>query len=193
MSQHFNAKKIFELTILLTIVTIIIITSFQLAHFVETHEEAKAIIVQLGYLGVFIVSLISGLNVFFPIPPATFVPIFTAADLLIPFIIVALVLGTLTADIIGYIIGLWSKNFLESHYPRLDSFFTSLNVHHHKWLLPFIFLYSGLAPIPNEALLIPLAVMGIKLRFFIIPLILGTTLYHTLTVFGIQNLFAHFL
>ncbi len=192
MSQYFNTKKILELTLLLAFITTIIIASFHIAHFVGAHDGAKEIVARFGYAGVFIVSLVSGLNVFFPVPPATFVPIFTAAGLTLPIIIVALVLGTLVADLVGYVIGLWSKNFIADHYPRIHNFFISLNLHHHKLLVPVIFLYAGLSPLPNEALVIPLAVIGTPVHVFIVPLILGTALYHTITVFGVQNLFAFF-
>ena len=192
MSQYFNAKKIFEFTLLLAAITTLVTVSFHLANFVGAHDGAREIVARFGYAGVFIVSFISGISVILPVPPAAFVPIFSAAGLTTTLIIAALTVGTIVTDFVGYTIGLWSKGFIASHYPKIHDFLVSLNVKHHALLFPTIVAYTSISPFPNEALVIPLAVIGIPFSHFLLPLTIGTVCYHALTVYGIQNLFAYF-
>jgi membrane protein YqaA with SNARE-associated domain len=192
MSAIFNRRKILHFFLLASAVTILIIGALFFANYVSNNTGAQAIVYKFGYIGVFVVSFISGVNVIIPIPPATFVPIFTAAGLLLPLIVTALVLGTLFADLAGYIIGILSKKFVAYHYPKTNHFFKELKNKHEKLLLPFVFFYTAFIPLPNEAFIIPLAMMGVRIRNFIIPLILGTTFYHLLTIYGAQTIFAYF-
>ncbi len=178
--------------LLLAAVTTLVTVSFHLADFVGAHDGAKEIVARFGYAGVFIVSFISGVRVIVPVPPATFIPVFSGAGLTTGLIIVALTVGTIVADFVGYCIGLWSKGFIANHYPKIHDFLVSLNIKHHALLFPTIVAYTSISPFPNEALVIPLAVIGIPFSHFFFPLAIGTVCYHTLTVYGIQNLFAYF-
>ena len=70
-----------------------------------------------------------------------------------------------------------------------NSFATWLQHGRAHYVAPIIFIYASVAPFPNELLLVPLALAGIKLRVLIIPLIVGTIFYQTAFAIGIQNLF----
>jgi len=61
----------------------------------------------------------------------------------------------------------------------------------HQSYIPFIiFGYFVLAPLPNEVILIPLAIIGYKYKKLIIPLIIGNVLHHTIMVFGYSTIFS---
>jgi len=145
-------------------------------------------IADLGYLGVVFTAIVAGLNTFVPLPAATFTPLFVASGLSIPFIILALSLGTLIADFIGFLLGNVSRNLVLDKYPKLFNFITNLQEKHQTLIIPAVVLYAALVPFPNEVLLLPLALAGIKFRSIIIPLIIGNIIHQTLIVYGISNL-----
>ncbi len=143
----------------------------------------------MGYFGVFISATIAGLNIFFPAPASALTPIFLASGLEFSYIVGALTLGTLLADIIGYYIGVFGKHVTEQVHPRLFSNLQKFDQKHHKMVLPAVFLFAALAPFPNELLLIPLGVIGYKFRYILIPLALGALIHQVTYAYGFINLF----
>ncbi len=181
--------KLFTLGIL--IITIWVAALF-LAEYVSNNDMAQNLVGQFGYFGILALAVIAGVNVLIPVPAATFVPVFTAAGLWLPLIIVFLVIGTVIADYLGYFVGHWSREFAEEHYPKTYTRIMALNEGHHNLLLPFVFLYAALIPFPNEAIIIPLALIGIRFRTILIPLILGNAINQTALAYGASNIFALF-
>lgn len=163
-----------------------------LAQYVATHESAQAIVTSMGYTGVLAIAFLSGISAVSPIPPGAFVPLFTAAGLHLPIIIATLIIGTTIADIVGYLFGKWGKSLVSQHYPNTHKKIEKLNIKNARVLFAFVFLYATFMPLPNEVFLIPLALMGIPLRRFMLPLVLGTTIYHTAGAYGAQTLFQLF-
>lgn len=189
-SDRFHTKKILRFTILSVIIVFVWVAALFLADYVSSNEMSQQLIAQFGYVGVFVMAVIAGVNVLVPIPAASFVPVFTAAGLWMPLIILALVLGTTLADLIGYFVGHWSREFAIDHYPKTYAKVLSLHESHHQLLLPLIFVYAALIPFPNEAIIIPLALVGIKLRTLLIPLILGNIVNQTALALGASNIFS---
>ena len=183
-------RKSFRLFVFGLIIIGIWVAALYLANYIANNDTARNLVGQFGYLGIFVVSIVAGLNVFVPIPAATFVPVFTAAGLWIPLIIIVLALGTTIADMIGYFIGRLSKEFAEENYPRTYSRLLFLSEEHHNLILPLLFLYAAFVPFPNEAIIIPLALIGFKFRKFLIPLILGNLINQTALAYGAVNIFA---
>lgn len=192
MRQYLTFKKVFGLCLFLLGVTAIMVASFFFADYVATSSGAQTVINQFGYLGVIVISFIAGFNILLPVPPATFVPIFLAGGLMMPIIIACLVAGTLIADLAGYLIGTWGKGVIEDHHPKTTKLFERIREKHERLIIPLVFLFAAFMPLPNEAFVIPLAMMSVPVRSFIVPLMLGTTVYHLITVYGVQNLFAYF-
>ncbi len=183
------ARKVTRLLILITLFLAVVAAAFFLADFVSTNNIAQNIINQFGYFGVFVLAVISGINILIPVPAATFTPVFQAAGLWMPIIILTLALGTLVADLIGYILGKWSKSYVEEHYPHSYRRIAYLYEHHYTLLLPLVFVYAAVVPFPNEAILIPLAIMGFKFRQLVIPLILGNIVNQAALAYGASNIF----
>ena len=175
---------------LAVVITAVWISALYLADYVANNSMAQNLVGQFGYLGILVIAIISGVNILVPVPAASFVPIFTAAGLWLPIIILMLVVGTTIADLIGYLIGQWSREFAQEHYPRTYKKVVSLNENHHRLLIPFVFVYAALVPFPNEAILIPLALIGIRFHAILIPLILGNIINQTALAYGATNIFA---
>jgi membrane protein YqaA with SNARE-associated domain len=49
-------------------------------------------------------------------------------------------------------------------------------------------LYAALVPFPNEAILIPLAISGIKFRYLVAPLLIGNMLHQAILIVGVDSL-----
>lgn len=160
-----------------------------LAQWIVTSPLAQATITSLGYGGVVLVAIIGGLNFIVPIPAVTLTPLFTASGLLLPYIIICLAIGTIIADYIGYLFGHLGRPALYAQYPKVVTWLEAKMTTRPHLLLPITFLYAAFVPLPNEVLVIPLAVMGIKFKRMFIPLLLGNLLNQAIYATSIQAVF----
>jgi membrane protein YqaA with SNARE-associated domain len=180
-------KKI-KLVLALVFIIAIFIGVLFVANSLADNSALIETIASFGYFGVIFIAIVAGLNTFIPLPAATFTPLFTASGLLIPLIILALALGTLIADFIGFMLGHVSRNLVLSKYPKIFNFITNLQQNHKKLITPVVLLYASFVPFPNEALLLPLALAGIKFRSIIIPLVIGNIIHQALIIYGISSI-----
>ncbi|MBP9717230.1 MAG: hypothetical protein KBD44_00765 [Candidatus Pacebacteria bacterium] len=187
--MRINIKFWGELFFLFLALVTVVVTALFIAQAISDNPELQATVASWGYLGVVLLGIVAGLNVIVPLPAGSFAPAFVAAGMWMPFIIIALTIGTLIADYIGYAFGRWSRTGISEKYPKLLVRYESLITKHHIWLLPVIFLYAAFVPFPSEAIILPLAVLGINFRQMFLPLLLGNLLYQTLLSYGAQNLF----
>jgi membrane protein DedA with SNARE-associated domain len=159
------------------------------ASYVAEQDSLKMIIEKFGVLGIFLVSFVANLNLIVPLHAATFSPVFIAAGFSIPVIIIAIGLGTTAADLISYVLGKWGKSSAREKFPnmhaRVDNFLHTKK----RYVLPGIFFYSAFVPFPNELVMLPLGLMGYKLRRVLIPLILGTVVNTTIFTLGFTSVF----
>lgn len=175
----------------LVVLLFLLIVSLALfaASYLEEHPDLQSVVANFGYPGIILIATIAGLNVIVPVPAASFVPVFTTAGLYLPFIILSLTIGTVLADFIGYRFGRWSSTFVHATYPKIVARLKSIHDNHRFWLLPAVFFYAAFIPFPNEALVLPLAILGIQFRVMFIPLLLGNLVNQTIYAIGIQNVF----
>ena len=149
-----------------------------------THPEIIALFQSLGYAGVYLAAVIAGLNALLPIPAATLSPVFFEAGLTAEVVILTLALGTLTADLIGYALGHNGRSLLEKKYPNIIGATNYISTTS-PWLLTlFVCAYASFVPLPNEIIVIPLALAGTPLRLLIPPLVIGAIVNQTLLVTG---------
>lgn len=183
-------KLVVKSSILLFGLIVIFFIAYLLANLVQENETIKSIIFDFGYIGVFIVSLISGLNLIVPIPVVSFVPAFVGAGLNIWIIIFFIVIGTGIADSASYFIGKIGREFSKSVKQKtLFKYLTNMRDKYYWSPIIILFLFATFVPLPNELLLIPLGFMGYKLKHLIIPYIAGNIIFTTLTSFGVINIF----
>lgn len=155
-------------------------------------SEAQALVQQYGYLGVVVIAFIGGLNLFVPIPAPTFTPIFLAGGLSLPWIVFWLVIGTTIADLVAFFFGRVGRLYITDRYPKTYAQLRRLRENHVHYIPWFVLGYASFVPFPNEAFLVPLGILGIRLRTFVIPLIVGSAVYHTLVALGVSNIFTLF-
>ncbi len=182
-------KQVLSGIVLLLILTGVASIALFMAEAVLRNPELQRSIVSFGYVGVTLFATIAGLNVIVPIPAATFTPVFTAGGLTLSGIILALTIGTLLADFIGFAFGKLSRETVTTKYPTLVQRLESLYATRRHWVLPVTFLYAAFVPIPNEALVIPLAFLGIRWYTLVLPLFVGNFINQAIYAYGFQNVF----
>jgi len=182
-------KEVLSGIALLLILTAVASGAFLIAEYTLTHTEFQNQVASFGYLGITILAMVAGLNVIVPIPAATFTPVFTAAGLTLPLIVLSLTIGTLLADFIGYAFGKLSRETVATKYPALVARLEHIYEHKRSWLLPVVFLYASFVPIPNEALVIPLAFLGVRWYTLVLPLFVGNFINQAIYAYGFQNVF----
>lgn len=170
----------------------VFVGSLFIADHVANDAAVRMLVERYGYFGILATALIAGFNLFVPVPAAVFSPIFIAAGYTPLVIITLIVIGTVLADSLAYLIGFAGKGYVREKWPRVVGMLENIEVNHRKWLLPFVFLYAAFSPIPNEAILVPMALLGIRYKTIIIPLILGGVVHHTILVYGAQGVFETF-
>ena len=142
-------------------------------------QTVQALMERFGYFGILLVGMVTGFNILVPVPGSAFTPLFLSGGFPFVGIMIALSIGTTIADFVGFTVGKMSRSYVEKQhtfwYEKLREFSDRF-----RWLvLPFVFFYAAFAPIPNEVILIPLGLLGFKIRMLVVPLLLGTVVHHS--------------
>ncbi len=182
-------KQVFSLLALVAVLLTVASGALFFAEHLLRNPDLQAEVASLGYFGVIVIATIAGLNVILPIPAVAFTPIFTAAGMSLFGIILALTIGTLIADFIGYVFGRVSRDTLTLKYPKFIARLEHIHKHHREWLIPIILFYAAFIPVPNEALIIPLALLGVTWRTMMFPLFLGNLVNQAIYAYGMHTAF----
>jgi len=123
---------------------------------------------QYGYFGIFLMSLIGALSIFFPIPYT--VVIFTLGQRFEPlWIAVAAGLGSAIGEFSGYLLGFGGRKVISERYKKkMDLLVKVFN----KFGPVVIFLFA-LTPLPDDLLFIPLGVMRYSIVRVFVPALIG--------------------
>jgi membrane protein YqaA with SNARE-associated domain len=124
--------------------------------------------IQYGYFGIFLISLIGSLSIFFPIPYT--VVIFILGQRFEPFwVAVEAGLGSTVGEFSGYLIGLGGRKVISEKYKKkMDLLVRVFN----RFGFVVIFLFA-LTPLPDDLIFIPLGVMRYSVVRVFIPALIG--------------------
>jgi membrane protein YqaA with SNARE-associated domain len=123
---------------------------------------------QYGYFGIFLLSLIGALSIFFPIPYT--VVIFTLGQSFEPlWIAVAAGLGSAIGEFSGYLLGFGGRKAISEKYKKKMDFLVRV---FNKFGPVVIFLFA-LTPLPDDLLFIPLGVMRYNVARVFVPAVIG--------------------
>jgi len=167
---------------------VVIASALVASQWLSNSPAAVELIDQFGYVGLVLLGIIGGLNFVIPIPPATFSALYSAAGLTATGIILSLAIGTLIADSLGFWFGTRAALVIEKKYANIATYAKRIADERAFLIIPFVTLYAALVPFPNEAILIPLALTGIKFRYLVVPLLCGNILHQTILIVGIDTL-----
>lgn len=190
MTKSSFMRKLLHFLYITFIVIAIFSLSIYLTKYVANDIGAQLLVQQFGYIGVLLVGFITGLSMISPVPAATFTPIFIAGGISLFTAITLSIIGTMCANFVSYYIGKLGHDFTNAHYPKIQKRILKI-YYERKEILPYlVFGFAAFIPIPDEVYLIPLGIIGVKVREFILPLFLGTIFFQTLTAFGFHNIFS---
>ncbi len=179
-------KKVGSILVFIFFVLGLFACGLWLSKYVAIHEEAQALLQTFGYAGIVTISFFSGLNIAIPIHAGAFVPMYEAAGFPLLWIIVSMVIGTSLADLVGYAIGnLGHAHAKVAESPLLKKIIDYCKVHTHL-LIPLLFLWVAIIPLPNELVVIPLALFGVSFLPMFTALIAGNVVHLTAVAFGIS-------
>ena len=121
-----------------------------------------------GYFGIFLISLIGALSIFFPLPYT--VVIFTLGGIFDPFLIAIVAgFGSAVGEFSGYLLGFYGRKIVSAERRRKMEFMVKV---FDRFGPVTIFLFA-LTPLPDDLLFIPLGIMRYSLLRAFIPALVG--------------------
>ncbi len=180
-------KKKFLLQLFLIVIFAFVI--FWVNRYAVEHDFVRVVVEKFGYVGVFLGAAVSGFNLIVPIPIITFLPFFVEIGLNFYVLIFLIAFGMTVGDSVGYLIGRTGRGILSSKPSKLQKKIDSLRDKHKLFPYIILFFYSAFAPMPNEVLVIPMALMGFRFRYMFISLLIGNIIFNVFAGSGILTLF----
>jgi membrane protein YqaA with SNARE-associated domain len=140
-----------------------------------------------GYFGIFLISLIGAMSIFFPIPYT--VIIFMLGSHFEPlWIAVAAGIGSAIGEFSGYLLGVGGRKIISEKYRKKMDFLVKV---FNKFGSVAIFLFA-LTPLPDDLLFIPLGVMRYSILKAFIPALIGKFCMNLIVAYG-GRLSNHFI
>lgn len=164
--------------------------AFYFADIARENGTAREIVADYGYLGAFVVAVVSGFNLAIPIPAIAFLPLFLESGLNYWTTIGVITLGTAFADMAAFYIGRVGRQVFSHYYEgkivaRLDTLRRK-----YRWApLALLFVFASVVPLPNEILVVPMGFLGYRLLYAVPIAVAGNFIFNTLYSIGVINLF----
>ena len=137
--------------------------------------------IQYGYFGIFLISLIGAMSIFFPIPYTVVIFTLGGVSSLDP-VLIALVagFGSAIGEFSGYLLGLGGRKAIgEKYKKKMDILVRVFN----KYGSIVIFIFA-LTPLPDDLIFIPLGVMRYSLLRAFIPALIGKMTMNLIVVYS---------
>ena len=169
----------------------VLTVAYWLARLAQSSEAVRMTVASYGYIGIFIVSFISGLNLVVPIPAVAFLPVFIEAGFSFVLSAAVMAAGMTVADSVAYgfgVLGRKAYSAAKGNGPAVRRIMSFRKHHKHGPLLA-LFVYASVAPLPNELLVIPMGVLGYRLRVIMPIVFVGNVIFNYLYASGIVRLF----
>ena len=174
----------------ITALIVIVGIAFYFSKVAQSNESVQDIVLNYGYLGIFLVSIISGFNLIVPIPVISFLPLFLESGLSFWITIFIISFGLSIGDALGYVVGRVGREVASTRSKKILEKLEKIKAKSHNTPLVILFFYAFLVPLPNELIVIPLSFAGYKLKTIFPIVFIGNILFNILfgqtivTVFG---------
>lgn len=177
-------KQIQVITALATVVLFILIVLWS-KQFAD-QQAVQSIVNRLGYVGIFVVSFISGFNIVIPVPVISFWPVFVESGMALWAVVVIITVGMTTGDSVGFLVGRAGRNVDTAIVQKRINQINTWSRRYRVGPLTGLFLYASFAPAPNELVVVPMAFMGYSYKTMFPLLLLGNGVFNTLIVVGFE-------
>jgi membrane protein YqaA with SNARE-associated domain len=183
-------RKFFKAVLQSVIVILLIGAAFTLARIAADSSVIRTVIQNFGYVGLFIIAVVSGFNVIVPVPAIALLPVFAEAGLSLVWTVFIISIGMTVGDFLGFLIGDTGRKILETtaSKKRVRSL-QKLKEKNPRLPLIALFAWASAAPLPNELIVIPIAFLGYKLRNVMIIVLAGNTVFNSLVAYGIITVY----
>jgi membrane protein YqaA with SNARE-associated domain len=145
---------------------------------------------EFGYGGLFLAAAVSGFNLLVPIPVVGFFPLLMDAGLDPVLAVLVIGAGMTVGDMVGYVLGRAGRKLVEKPQwlRRLES------VRERRRVAPYLilFFYAGFAPLPNELIVIPMALIGCRWYGVLGAALGGNLIFNSLAAAGFHGAFSAF-
>jgi len=126
--------------------------------------------IQYGYFGIFLISLVGALSIFFPIPYTVVIFTLGGISTFDPLLIaLASGIGSAVGEFSGYLLGFGGRKVISEKYKQKMEFLLKI---FDKFGPITIFIFA-LTPLPDDLLFIPLGIMRYNLVKAFIPALIG--------------------
>ncbi|MFC1756904.1 VTT domain-containing protein [Patescibacteria group bacterium] len=169
-------------------VVLIIALSVWLGPMVDSGDFFQKAAMKYGYLGTFVVSIVSGFNLIVPVPAVAFFPVLVSVGLNKWFLILIISLGVTIADSGAFFVGKYGRKLVkEGTLNRIEKL-NELYEKHHWMPLTFLLLFASVAPLPNELLVVPLSFLGFKLKSILPVVFFGNLIFNSAVGLGLVSI-----
>lgn len=141
-----------------------------------------------GYPALFVAAVISGFNLAVPVPLISFYGAIVAAGLH-PWATIAVIsVGMACADALGFALGNAAREMDRSERLRKWLKTDALARQSPGLIVAFVSFYAAFVPLPNEIIVVPLALAGVR-AFHILPgVLIGNVIFNSLAAWGVLQL-----
>jgi len=180
-------KTIFKIIFVIAVLVFV----YYMSLYVAEDETVGILVSKYGYIGLLVISVLSGFNLLIPVPAIIFLPIFLSAGLNFWISVGIIVVGMTAGDAMGFVLGRLGKDLIKEHkrpkwFPKVEK-----SILKYPKLTPVVlFLYAALVPLPNEILVVPLAFFGVRFRYIIISVFLGNLVFNTISGISYVSIFS---
>jgi membrane protein YqaA with SNARE-associated domain len=171
------------------IIILILVLLFWAGNVISNDELISNIIRKYGYLGLFFISIISGFNLLIPIPAISFLPFFLNLKLNFLIIILVISIGVTTSDLLGFVLGRTSRYIILSNFEnKILSRFEQIRKKLNWSPIIALFLFASFVPLPNEIMIIPMAILGYKFTYIFLSVFWGNLIFNFTYGIGIMSI-----
>ena len=186
--RNFNNNYHHLMKIILLV--LVVVLALWVSGMVKDSDFVSSLIRKFGYGGIFLIAVVSGFNLVIPVPAISFLPVFLASGLNAFAVVATLAAGMTLADFIGYLLGKTGRHIALSVFERkvINKFEMFKKKLHWSPALA-LFLFASLVPFPNEIMVIPMAFLGYRSAYVLLPVFFGNMVFNSLYAFGVVNIF----
>ena len=176
-------KNILQFLLIVSLIIILIL----LTPLLRESDIIVRLVDSYGYIAVFLLSIISGFNILVPVPPAIIGTLFIELGLNIVGVIITIIIGITIADLTAFYLGKTINQLFENRNAirRIEKYILRYKYFH----IFLILVWASFIPLPNEVILIPLAIIGYKFKDIVIPLLIGNVIGTYYFIFIGQSIF----
>mgnify|MGYP001612658921 CR=1 FL=1 len=177
-----------------TVWKVILFIAFLSGAYILTGEISRSVALQdwmagWGYLALFFLAVISGFNLLVPIPAVVLVPAASAVGLDPWLSALTITLGMTLGDSVSYFLGGFGREILFGRQAALLRKLEKIKEKNNTWPIWLLFLYAAFVPLPNEIIIIPMAVLGYPAKQAIPAVFLGNLFFNFLATAGLVAVF----